>query len=207
MPQILVSESDEPEEAGEKQACPKCDAGLDAQGHHMVCCKLNGFTMRHHVVVEALAGIARSAGYPCKKEVALPDESKDQKGQLLRPADVLISRFDEHGPLAVDVTVKDPLKNSGPARPEDMGSWYDKEEQKKCAKYVIHTNRAKWQFKPFVMDVWGGMGQDAQSVVAHLLKGILCQREAWQRRQAEHLVWQTCSKSAVPGKVDECAEI
>ena len=94
MPQTLVDESEEEE----KQACPKCDAGLDASGHHMVCCKLNGFTMRHHVVVEALAGIARAAGYPCKKEVSLPDGSKDKRGQLLRPADVLISRFDEHGP-------------------------------------------------------------------------------------------------------------
>ena len=35
------------------------------------------------------------------------------------------------------------------------------------------------------------MGEDATEVVNHLIKGIVSQRETWQRREAESLVWQT----------------
>ena len=109
----------------------------------------------------------------------------------LRPADVLIVGFDSHGPLAMDITVRDLLRSSQPVRVISMPDWHHAQELEKCAKYVVHTNRAKWQFKPFVLDVWGGMGEDAQSVVNHLIKGMVSQRDAWQRREVESTVWQT----------------
>ena len=116
----------------------------------MVCCKLNGFTMRHHVVADTLASVVKAAGYPCKREVSLPDGSKDRKGKLLRAADVLVTRYDEHSPLAIDVTVRDPLKSSKPVKHDGVEAWHAEQELSKCAKYVTHTNRAKWQFKAFV---------------------------------------------------------
>ena len=97
------------------------------------------------------------------------------------------------GAAAIDVTVRDPLKESGPVKADEIAKWHHAQELEKCGKYVIHTNRAKWQFKPFVCDVWGGLGEEAYNVTAHLVKAIVSQKEAWQRREAEGLVWQTLS--------------
>ena len=70
-------------EAGEDveaQMCPKGQARLDAKGHHLVYCKLNGFTLRHHVVADALASVTRAGNLPCQREMALPFEVKDNNG-------------------------------------------------------------------------------------------------------------------------------
>jgi len=74
-----------------------------------------------------------------------------------------------------------------------MPDWHHTQELEKCDKYVVHTNRAKWQFKPFVMDVWGGMGEEARLLVGNVIRGMVSQRDAWQRREVEHSVWQTLS--------------
>ena len=46
---------------------------------------------------------------------------------------------------------------------------------------------------PFVMDVYGGCGDEALRLVALLVKGTVGQFEAWQRREQEATLWQTLS--------------
>jgi len=79
---------------GEQGArCPKCSTILDEGGHHLVCCHHNQLTRRHHVMVEALAGVARLAGVPYKKEQRVDDNS--------RPGDLLLNRLSVNGPRPV----------------------------------------------------------------------------------------------------------
>jgi hypothetical protein len=138
-------------------------------------------------VVEALAQVARRARCPCRKE-----QSTDDKA---RPGDLFLSRLTVNGPGAVDVTVRDPLATSHPCAWEAVEDWHARQEDQKNRKYVVTCHRLGWSFVPFVVDTFGGMGKEACDLVQNLLKGVLGQKEGWQRRGEEALVWQTLSMS------------
>ena len=84
--------------------CPRCDARLDAFGHHLVCCMRNGIVQRHGVVQDAIHRLSLRAGLTARKEQAADDGS--------RPGDVFIPRLDANGPAALDVTVRHSLAPS-----------------------------------------------------------------------------------------------
>ena len=56
--------------------------------------------------------------------------------------------------------------------------------------YEVACRRLGWSFKAFVVDVFGGLGQEARDFLTILLKGLLGQREGWQRRGLEATIWQ-----------------
>ena len=138
-----------PIQPGEQGArCPKCSTVLDEGSHHLVCCHQNQVTQRHHVMVEALALVARAPGVPYKKEQRVDDNS--------RPGDLLLSRLSVNGPGAVYVTIRDPLAPSHPVGVEGVGTWHSRQEQEKNEKYVVRCHRRGWAFIPFVLDMFGG---------------------------------------------------
>ena len=162
---------------------------MGTSGHHLVCCHLNNITRRHHAVVDALADVTRRAGFACKKEQGAPDGT--------RPGDLFVPRLDVHGPGAVDVTIRDPLAPSHPATKDNVKTWHYTQEQDKHRKYAPMCNRLGWHLVPFVLDVYGGLGEDARSMVGTLLKSLLGQKEGWQRREAEATVWQQITFAAM----------
>jgi hypothetical protein len=166
-------------------ACPRCPSKMDAPGHHLVCCHNNQITRRHYDQVGVLEAVARKAGFACKKEQKAPDGS--------RPGDLFISRLDENGPAAVDVTIRDPLAMSHPCPREKIEDWHDEQELDKCRKYGTVCHRKGWKFVPFVMDVWGGLGREALALVQTFIKALVGQKEGWQRRRLEATVWQELS--------------
>jgi len=167
---------------GQSAACPRCLTPVPTTGHHFVCCTQNNITRRHHVVVEALAQVVRQAGYPCKKEQSAPDRT--------RPGDLFVSRLTADGPGAIDVTVRDPLAPSHPCTAGSIGCWHEAQESQKLTKYHATCARLGWTLRPFVLDVFGGFGPDARALMGTLLKGLLGQHEAWQRRAVEASAWQ-----------------
>lgn len=177
----------EPSDATQALFCPRCPARLDASGHHLVCCRFNNTTGRHYTQVDTLEGIARRAGFACKREQMADNRT--------RPGDLFFSRLNKDGPAAVDVTVRDPLAPSHACTPARMADWHEAQEQEKRLKYVVECRRKGWQFVPFVMDVFGGLGREAQETVQTLLPGLLGQKEGWQRRSLEASVWQDISFS------------
>ena len=48
---------------------------------------------------------------------------------------------------------------------------------------------------PFILDVYGGVGEAGQTLLSSLLKGILSRQDAWQRRGTEASIWQLLSVS------------
>ena len=170
-------------------ACPKCTSQMGPSGHHLVCCHLNHISRRHHAVVEALADVTRRAGFPCRKEQGAPDGT--------RPGNLFIPRLDVHGPGAVDVTVRDPLAPSHPVSQSAVQGWHLAQEQDKIRKYGQMCNRLGWRLVPFVVDVWGGLGEDASALVGTLLKALLGQKEGWQSREVEATVWQQLGFAAM----------
>jgi len=76
-------------------------------------------------------------------------------------------------------------------------TWHSRQEQEKNEKYVVRCHRRGWTFVPFVIDVFGGYGQEALDLVGTLLKGALGQREGWLRRGLEAEIWQGLSMALV----------
>jgi hypothetical protein len=167
--------------------CPKCRLALDDLGHHFVCCQKNQLYRRHNAVVEALAQAASRGGFSYQREQGAGDGS--------RPGDLFLPRLNADGPAAVDVTVRDPLMPSRPATVERLPTWHSLQEGEKRTQSQTKCARLGWQFIPFVMDVFGGLGEAATELVSTLLKGILARQEAWQRRTVEATVWQSISLS------------
>ena len=166
--------------------CPKCDATLDAFGHHLVCCNRNGIVQRHGAVQDAVFRLAHAAGFTVRKEQMAPDRS--------RPGDVFVARLDANGPGAVDITVRHTLAPSRPVRrATDVDGWLAAQEREKVAKYAGQCRRLGWTMVPFVVDCYGAFGHEAQAFVASCLKLLLAQKELWARRGAEADAWQTLS--------------
>ena len=84
---------------------------MDVYGDHLVSCKLNQPTQRHHAVRDALAQVLRDNGLSCRIEVAI--------GGKQRPADAFIDGVDVRGPIAVDLLVNNPLC---PSHQQDQGT-------------------------------------------------------------------------------------
>ena len=166
--------------------CPRCTASLDASGNHFVCCNKNGIVQRHGAVQDAVLRVAQAAGFVARKEQAAPDRT--------RPGDVFIARLDANGPAAVDITVRHTLAPSRPVRkPEDLPSWFQGQEREKTAKYQSQCRRLGWSMVPFVMDCFGGLGDEARSFLSTCLTLLLGKKELWARRSAEANVWQRIS--------------
>ena len=166
--------------------CPRCGAAMDVVGHHLVCCKQNNPMRRHMAIQDTIVALSRRAGFTCRKEERTPEGT--------RPGDIFFPRWDCDGPAAVDVTVRDPRAPSHPLQSADgVGKWRQKQEEEKENLYAPACRRLGWTFVPFVVDVWGGLGEKAKAFMGALLKAILGQREGWQRRHMEASVWQELS--------------
>ena len=76
---------------------------------------------------------------------------------------------------------------------DGVAMWRERQEAEKVTRYASACRRLGWTFVPFVVDVWGGMGEKARAFMGILLKAILGQREGWQRRSMEASVWQDLS--------------
>ena len=101
------------------------------------------------------------------------------------------------GPGAIHVTVRDPLAPSHPISAQGVQGWHDAQEQDKRRKYGQMCNRLGWRLVPFVLDVWGGFGEEARALVGTLLKSLVGQKEGWQRREVEATVWQQLGFAAM----------
>ena len=166
--------------------CPLCGTAMDVLGHHLVCCKQNKPMRRHMAIQDTLVAISRRAGLSCRKEERTPENS--------RPGDVFYPRWDTDGPAAVDATVRDPRIPSQPLQQaEAVPKWRERQEADKVSRHGNACKRLGWTFVPFVVDVWGGLGEKAKAFMGVLVKAIVGQREGWQRRQVEASVWQDLS--------------
>ena len=171
--------------SGLGQGCPRCGTPMDLLGDHAVCCRFNNITRRHMALQDGLVDVARRADVACRKEAGGGEEERT------RPGDVFFPRWDTEGPAAVDVTVRHPLAPSAPVGDlEGLERWRGRQEGEKRAKYGAQCGRLGWRFIPFVVDTFGGISQEGLDCVGRLLKGVVGQKEGWQRRGVEAEVWQ-----------------
>ena len=153
--------------------CPCCRQTMDVYGDHLVSCKYNQPTQRHHAVRDALAQVLRDNGLACRVEVAI--------GGKRRPADVAIDGIDVRGPVAVDLLVHDPL---GPSHARDCdtikASLAAGEQAKVAAEEALcHSNG--FLFSPMGWHPWAGTGPRGTALLRRLGKIIAGDSQGWAR--------------------------
>ena len=96
---------------GNLMACPLCPGNsLNPLGYHCVTCKRGGdVTLRHKALRNVLFNTFRRAGLSSHLEVG---SGWVQESSRTRPADILVTNWDNGISAAFDVTIASPLNSS-----------------------------------------------------------------------------------------------
>jgi hypothetical protein len=154
-------------------ACPCCGTAMDPFGDHLVSCKYNKLTQRHHAVRDALIGVLRANGLGCRSEVAIVGRE--------RPADVALLGFDPQGPVAVDLVGHHPLAPGQPRDPTKCGATVAEKEMRKNAKSAALCRSAGWLFSALGFHMWGGVGPQGSGILNRIVKQIFGDSRGWIR--------------------------
>ena len=85
-------------------ACPLCGEFIDPFGDHIVCCRKNGITERHHAIRDALLAACARVGAAARKEQGCDGGTRD--------ADVLLMAWNKGRHTAVDLVLEHALAPS-----------------------------------------------------------------------------------------------
>jgi hypothetical protein len=173
-----------------QQTCPGCAAQVDSFGDHLMCCKRNNFALRHNSVQDALFNILSATGQGVQKEVPLPNQNDSH----LRPADLLLSTWQDGKPTALDVTVchgwQQGEQNSGRER---WRTFLKRKEEAKHSKYDIPCSKAGWSFTTVALGTWGGLGPESTKLLSRIVKRASSWQEGDLRTQKQAELYQTIS--------------
>ncbi len=154
--------------------CPCCQRAqrgtpvLDCYGTHAAMCHSGvGNSRRHNRVRDELCALLRKGDFTAEKEA--PNLLMDDAG--LRPADILVQRWERGLAACIDVSIVNPLAATYVARAAaTAGHAAQLGEDKKRAKYGAHCAAARPPLilLPFVMETLGGVGKIAEGVLERI---------------------------------------
>lgn len=140
-----------------KNKCQGCgeNQAMDPFAEHATICKYGGGeTSRHNAVRDMLAQIARHAKRVAKTE----EKNLLNDGTARKPADVSIESWTLNRKIAIDVAVISGTSHEG----------IKKKEAEKRTKYLLKCSEENLEFKPFVLDSFGRMGDEAIIILRRL---------------------------------------
>jgi len=130
-----------------------------------MCCSKYQFTTRHDAVTAWLTNTLRQCHMRVENEVAVEGKK--------RPADVLITRWSNGGPLAIDVTVTHPLAPGLGLNAQASKDVLLQKERNKIKKNLPICQRAHLSFVPFPLTTFGELSPVATKLSC-LLKWWTC---------------------------------
>lgn len=143
---------------------------------HLMTCKATGDRIRrHNDVRDFLVETAHEAEYTASKEPQglLPNFRNGNS----KPADVLVRQYEGGRDLAIDVTVVNSVQTSSLTNAAvTSGAAILSAETAKIRKYRDACTRAGFNFQPFVVESYGGLGHHAVSLIKTLALRISRQR-------------------------------
>ena len=144
--------------------CNQCTGKIsDVLGHHdAVCPGGNRTKNRHNGLRDELHKIAREAGFMPQKEVP---NILDETGE--KPADVLLPDYTNGRPCCFDTVVSSPFSHVQNSATQ-IGYAMQQAELNKCQKYQERCNEKGYDFSPFAMDIFGGMGRSCHALITRL---------------------------------------
>jgi hypothetical protein len=187
----------------------KCGRPMDAFGYHAINCRGSHFA-RHEIVVKALHSLAVEAGIQSKIGVPLqclglnwrttsslsssPSSSTTTTTLPLtafRPADVLMTLNEFMCQTCVDVTVVSPIKANMPVN-FVAGKDAKSAENEKFRKHEDACREAGYLFKPFAVDVFGGLAPEALKLL-RLIASVLEVSKSCSKSVALNIVFRRIS--------------
>ena len=154
-------------------AGPWCGQTMDVYGDHVVSCKYNQPTQRHHSVRDALAHSLWENNIACHVEVAV--------GGNRRPADVAVLGVDGRGPLAIDLFIHDPLSLSQGRDPSTIKASLSRGEQAKVDNSSALCHSDGFLFCPLRWHPWGGLGPRGGALLRRLENLVARYSQGWAR--------------------------
>ena len=146
---------------GNLMACPLCPGNsLDPLGYHCVTCKRGGnVTFRHNALRNVLFNTFRRAGLSSHLEVG---SGWGQESSRTRPADILVTNWDNGISAAFDVTVASPL-NSSTITEAGMfsGAAARAAELRKHTQNYSKCAELSWKCIPLAVECYGAWGLEA----------------------------------------------
>ena len=137
--------------------CPFCHGCADCFGDHILCCDKAEFTTRHEAIVSQLTHFLQAAGLAVQNNVAV--------GGHERPADILVTRWTDNAPVAVDVTVTHPLAPHLGVNQQLARTVLRAKERQKVAKYAELLQTVNLHFVPFPVSTFGELSPEAAAFV------------------------------------------
>lgn len=129
--------------------CGECSLSLQ---HIFSCKKLRGRFIRHDVIVTLLADMFRAAGMVARSEVRVV------RGTQMR-MDVVV--YTANAVYWIDVSIVNPMARSYLTTADCIGL----REKSKRRKWSAHAEAIGVQFMPFCLNVFGGLGPAALSLL------------------------------------------
>ena len=139
----------------------KCGKQRLTAEHCLSCSHMKGVIIRHDVLVESITQMFLDAGKVARSEVRVI------AGTQMR-MDVVV--YSGASVLWIDVSVVNPLAPSYIAHPKTA---LKRREQAKKSKWEAHATARGITFMPFVVNVYGGLGEDAINVLQRLSSAAL----------------------------------
>ena len=124
---------------------------MDVFGDHSVMCRRSGLWNRHLGVQSFICQMLSEARVPHEREVAITPGSQE------RPADILLKRWHNGRDLAVDLTIVHSMPASVGREAGTAARVFSGVEAKKKRRYEAACEAQRIDFKPFVMDTFGGI--------------------------------------------------
>ncbi|KAL5731086.1 hypothetical protein ACHQM5_003845 [Ranunculus cassubicifolius] len=140
--------------------CPSCKLErMDEFGDHALHCAAEiGVKHRHDQVRDLIFDLCRCAGVPSRKEVPLHCISED--GGNLRPADILLTCWEQGRDVCMDITGVSPFVSSG-FNTFVPGQAVLKAAQRKVSKYGAKCTANGLGFLPFAFTTFGELCEEA----------------------------------------------
>jgi hypothetical protein len=175
-----------------QQKCPGCTAQVDPFGDHLMCCKRNNFALRHNSVQDALFTILSTTGQGVQKEVPLPNAADSH----LRPADLLLSSWQDGKPTALDVTVCHGWQQGEQSsNRERWRTFLKRKEAAKHQKYDVPCSNSGWSFTTVALGTWGGLGPESAKLLSRIVKRASAWQEGELRTMKQSELYQSISLS------------
>ena len=156
--------------SNEGDRCTHCRAVMDTSGYHVSICKFGDFSVvhRHNSIRNVIhSQCQRAAWSPKLEHVISPHHSQ------LRPADIFIPIGPSSQPLAIDVTIVNPLSPNiveRCAKSKDFANLFA--EKRKINKYTDMCSKANITFKALSIESFGRMSPSTSAFVSKIATAI-----------------------------------
>lgn len=156
--------------SNEGDKCTHCNAPLDPLGYHVSICKFGEFsvTYRHNAIRNVLFTQCQRAAWSPKMEYTVSPQDNQ-----LRPADIFIPIGPSSRPIAIDVTIVNPMAPNmveGASKSNDFAN--SQAEKRKITKYSSSCAKADITFKALAIESFGRLSPQTVSFVSKLATAI-----------------------------------